>query len=71
MAKRRLSKKFRLSFGGTRRKIWTGTRKAAIAEARYWLAFGQKKVCIDRKLPTGTMKRVKCMKRAKRFKGEV
>lgn len=71
MAKRRHSKTYRLSFGGTRRKIWTGTLKAARAEANYWLAFGQKKVCVDRKLPTGTMKRVRCYKRAKRFKGEV
>jgi hypothetical protein len=70
MAARRHSKKYRLSFGHTSRKIWVGTRKAAVAEAKYWVAAGQMKVCIDRKLPTGTMKRVKCVRRAKRFRGE-
>jgi hypothetical protein len=63
MARKKTAKNFRLSFGGTRKKIWVGTKKAAVAEARYWLSFGQRRVCIDRKLPTGTMQRVRCMKR--------
>lgn len=63
MAKRKHSKKFRLSFGGTSRKIWVGTKKAAVAEARYWLRAGNSRVCIDRKLPTGTMQRVRCLTR--------
>jgi hypothetical protein len=63
MARKTHRKTYRLSFGNTRAKRWASTKKQAVADARYWLSVGQMKVCIDRKLPTGTMKRVKCLKR--------
>jgi hypothetical protein len=66
MARRKSNPKaFRLSFGGTSARKWAPTLKAAVADAKYWTAFGQKRVCIDRKLPTGGFSRVKCVHRRK------
>ena len=55
--------RYRLSFGGTRKKKWAWTYKHALADAKYWTGFGQKQVCIDERLPTGTFRRLKCVTR--------
>jgi hypothetical protein len=57
---------YRLSFGGTRKKLYATSKKAAMDDARYWLRFGQKRVCIDALLPTGTERRVTCLERGRR-----
>lgn len=58
------SKAYRLSFGGTRAVKWAPTKAAALADARYWIGYGQMRVCIDRRLPSGSFTRVKCLYRA-------
>ncbi len=61
MARRRVATKaFRLSFGGTRAKKWAPTLRQAMADARYWLGYGQTRVCIDKKTPHGFVS-VKCL----------
>lgn len=54
---------YRLTFGGTRKTLYAVTLKNALADARYWTAFGQKRVCIDRRLPSGAFKRMRCIER--------
>lgn len=65
MARRRRSpaKEYRLSFTTTRTKKWAPTLKQAVADARYWTSWGAGKVCIDRKMPSGSFKRVRCLVR--------
>jgi hypothetical protein len=64
MMRRRLyRRRYRLSFGGTRAKRWAPTLKMAIDDARYWVHYGQKRVCIDRSLPSGRFQRVRCITR--------
>lgn len=64
MARRRQNPKaFRLSFGGTRAKKFAPTLKAAVADARYWLSYGQRRVCIERKFPHAGYKTVRCLTR--------
>lgn len=54
---------YRLTFGGTRKKLYSPTLAVAMKDARYWVNFGQMKVCIDRMLPSGGVHRVKCITR--------
>lgn len=54
---------YRLTFGGTRKKLWASSMSAAVDEAKYWVGFGQKRVCIDRALPSGRFHRVRCITR--------
>lgn len=63
MAKRKSGKNYRLNFGGTRKKLYAATLKAAVADAKYWVSFGQKQVCIDKMLPSGRGKQIRCLKR--------
>lgn len=59
--------KYRLRFQGTRSTKTAPTIKQARVDARYWLNFGQTKVCIDRQLPSGLFEQVAClMKKRKR-----
>lgn len=62
--KRQDPKAFRLRFQGTTAKKFAPTLKQANADAKYWLAFGQTKVCIDRKLPH-SYQQVKCVLKRK------
>jgi len=55
---------YRLTFGGTRKRLYASTLKAAVADAKYWTRFGQMRVCIDRMTPLGAAVRVKCVYRA-------
>lgn len=66
MAPARAQKNYRLSFGGTRAKKWAPTLKQAVKDARYWTAFGQMQVCIDQRLPSGSFRRIGCVKRRRR-----
>lgn len=56
-------RKYRLSFGGTAAKKWAPSLTAAVRDARYWVDWGQKRVCIDRVLPSGQMRRIRCLVR--------
>ena len=56
---------FRLSFGGTRKKLPAPSLKSAVKDARYWTSFGQLKVCIERRLPSGSYVKVGCAMRGK------
>ena len=60
------AKAYRLNFGGTKAKKYASTKKQALRDAYYWRDFGQVKVCIDRKMPSGVYKQIKCIKRKKR-----
>ena len=60
---RKNAKAYRLSFSSTRAKKWAPTMKQAVDDAQYWLNFGVSQVCIDRKTPTGSYKRLRCMHR--------
>ena len=63
MSKKKKPAPYRLVFGGTRKKLPAGTLKQANADARYWVAFGHAKVCIERRLPSGRFEQVKCVTR--------
>ncbi|HEV3059683.1 MAG TPA: hypothetical protein VGY48_15640 [Vicinamibacterales bacterium] len=63
--KRQDPKAYRLRFQGTSAKKFAPTLKAAVADAKYWLSFGQTKVCIDRKL-AHSYAQVKCVARRRR-----
>ena len=54
---------YRLKFGGTRKTLPAASLKAALADARYWAGWGQKKVCIERRLPSGRFDLVRCVTR--------
>ena len=66
MAKRRDPKAFRLSFGSTRAKKFAPTLKQAKADARYWTNWGAGRVCIERKMPSGSYATVGCTTRRSR-----
>ena len=55
--------RYRLTFGGTRAAKYAPTLTAARKAARYWVAFGQMKVCIHKRLPSGDYRQVQCVKR--------
>lgn len=57
---------YRLSFEHTRTKKFAPTMTEAVKDARYWIAFGQMRVCIERKLPSGDYAQVRCVKRRHR-----
>lgn len=57
------SRKYRLTFGGTRAVKYAPTLTAAREDARYWVAFGQMQVCIHKRLPSGGYRQVQCVKR--------
>jgi hypothetical protein len=61
MKKRTLG--YRLTFGGTRATKRATTLKQATKDAQYWVDYGQSRVCIDKKLPSGGFKRVRCLYR--------
>jgi hypothetical protein len=66
MAKSKLNPRaYRLSFGGTRAKKYAPTKREAYKDARYWIAFGQMKVCVEKRLPSGDYKQVGCVRRKK------
>lgn len=62
MAKKKAAP-FRLSFGGTRKTLPAPSLKAAIKDARYWTSYGQSRVCISRRMPSGTYQPVGCVRR--------
>ena len=64
MAKKTDPKKFRLSFGGTRTKHHAPTKAQAMKDAAYWIDFGQTKVCVEKRLPSGRFADVGCMVRS-------
>jgi len=51
---------FRLKFGGTRKTLPAATLKQAVKDARYWSQWGQKRVCVERRLPSGGWEFMKC-----------
>lgn len=55
-----------LTFGGTRARKKARTLRQARLDARYWLDFGQVKVCIHKQLPSGGLKQVQCVSRRSR-----
>lgn len=55
-----------LTFGGTRARKHAKTLKQAREDARYWVDFGQKKVCINERLPSGKLRQIQCVTRTKR-----
>lgn len=54
---------YRLTFGGTRATKYAPTLTAARKDARYWVDFGQMKVCIHKRLPSGGYRQVQCVER--------
>lgn len=58
-------RKYRLTFGGTRATKYAATLTAARKDARYWVDFGQMKVCIHKRLPSGDYRQVQCIKRSR------
>lgn len=52
-----------LTFGGTRTRHYAASLRQARADARYWIAYGQMKVCIHRRLPSGRLHQVECVGR--------
>lgn len=54
---------YRLTFGGTRAAKYAATLTEARKDARYWVDFGQMKVCIHKRLPSGSYRQVQCVKR--------
>lgn len=59
---------FRLLFGERDGRMsnhgqWAPTLKQAVADAKHWLRTGVMRVCVDRRLPSGSFRRVRCMRR--------
>jgi hypothetical protein len=54
---------YKLTFEGTRKVLPAYTLRQAEADARYWVGYGQKQVCIHRRLPSGGYIEVKCVSR--------
>jgi hypothetical protein len=65
MAKRRTNPKaFQLRFGHTSKRKYAPTLKQAVADAHWWLGYGQMRVCIFRRGPNdATYSQVRCLKR--------
>lgn len=61
-----MATRYRLRFQGTRATKKAASLKQARKDARYWLDFGQTKVCIDRQLPSGRYTQVECKLRSRR-----
>lgn len=62
VAKRVKPKTYFLTFGGTTARKHAATLSQARKDARYWVDFGQKKVCIHKRTPHGS-KQVQCVTR--------
>jgi hypothetical protein len=64
---RRNPKAFQLRFGHTSARKYAPTMKQAVADARYWLGFGQTRICIYRRGPNdATYAQVRCLTRRRR-----
>jgi hypothetical protein len=68
VARRRSTKRgpYVLTFGGTRARKYASTLTQAWKDARYWVDFGQKKVCINKRLPSGRLHQIQCVSHPKR-----
>jgi hypothetical protein len=63
MARKKTPSPYRLKFGGTRKTLPASSLKVAVIFAKYWTNWGQKRVCIEKRLPSGRYELSRCVTR--------